>query len=214
MSRISSGVSAATFSNAWLSVITSFGFSRNRPSTFFSSVSFTTTDTASASSISRIVCCCGRISLPLGAALSIGTTSTAMSEGSKRSLTIYLSGSSILAAEAISSFSSGIPSPVAALTQITLPVSSTEPSLPLSPRFTLFPHFPFSSFFPPPTAFSRLSCSTVFFRAASSAASFLFTAMTYGIFFSLIRSRSAISSGAAPTVPSMTSTAASVLLST
>ena len=82
---MSSGVSFETFPNAWLSVITSFGFFPIFSSVFFNSLSFTTIETAPASKISRMVCCCGRIRRPLGAALSIGTTKITKSEGSNRS---------------------------------------------------------------------------------------------------------------------------------
>ena len=44
--------------------------------------------------MSRIVCCCGKIRRPFGAALSIGTTSTTKSDGSRRSPTIFRSSSS------------------------------------------------------------------------------------------------------------------------
>ena len=195
---MSEGVSEATFPNTWLSVITSAGFLPSCPSTSFNSFSFTTTETASASKMSRMVCCWGRISLPFGAALSIGTTSTAISEGFRRSRTIYRSGSSVSAAAAICSFNSLIPPPVAALTKITCGFPGCGSSV--------CPVRPWTS--------SELSPSTVFLRISGSASSFLFTATTYGIFFSLIRFSSAISSGAAPQVPSMTSTATSVLLST
>ena len=64
-----------------------------------------------------MVCCCGKISLPLGAALSIGTTSITKSLGATRSPTRTLSSLVSLRSFAIVSFSSKIPSPVRALTE-------------------------------------------------------------------------------------------------
>ena len=113
---MSSGVSFETFPNAWLSVITSFGFFPIFSSVFFNSLSFTTIETAPASKISRMVCCWGRMSRPLGAALSIGTTKTTKSEGSNRSDTSGFETASVFAAFAIVSFNSVIPAFVRALT--------------------------------------------------------------------------------------------------
>ena len=77
--RISSGTMSFTLWNTWLSVITSDGFVPRLLSVASSSVSRTIKAVAPASSRSRIVCCCGRISLPFGAAVSIGITKTVRS---------------------------------------------------------------------------------------------------------------------------------------
>ena len=85
--------------------------SGSRPSFFnvsASSVSLTTMETAPDSRISRMVCCCGRISLPFGAAESIGTTRTIRSIGRIRSCTIYRSLSEEGMSFPINSFSSWI----------------------------------------------------------------------------------------------------------
>ena len=106
VSKISFGVSFATFPKTWLSVITIFGFLPSEANVPASSVSFTTIADASASKMSRIVCCCGKIRRPFGAALSIGTTSTTKSDGSRRSPTIFRSSSSFPFNAPSSSFSS------------------------------------------------------------------------------------------------------------
>ena len=54
--------------------MTNAGFLPISSNVFSNSVSLTTIEAAPASKRSRIVCCCGRINLPFGAALSIGTT--------------------------------------------------------------------------------------------------------------------------------------------
>ena len=77
--------------NAWLSVMTRRGFLPRDESVSFNSVSRVTIEIAPASSTSRMVCCCGRIRRPFGAAESIGTTRTTKSFGFKRSRTRYLS---------------------------------------------------------------------------------------------------------------------------
>ena len=115
----SDGISFATLPNTWLSVITSFGFFPRFWSVSQSSSSLTTTAVAPASSTPRIVCCCGRISLPFGAALSIGTTRTAKSPISSRSSTKGYSGFFCSIPEAIFSFSSRIWRFFAALTHNT-----------------------------------------------------------------------------------------------
>ena len=79
------GVSAATFRNAWESVTTSFGGVFSRSSALRNSRSFTTRQYASLSSKSRMASTCGRISRPLGASLSIGTTRTTSWPGPTRS---------------------------------------------------------------------------------------------------------------------------------
>ena len=68
VSGISSGVSADTLANAWLSVMTRRGFLPRDESVSFNSVSRVTIEIAPASSTSRMVCCCGRIRRPFGAA--------------------------------------------------------------------------------------------------------------------------------------------------
>ncbi len=88
VSKTLSGTIFATVGKAWLSVITRAGGFPSFFSVSSSSVSRTVTETAPASKRSRMVCCCGRISLPFGAALSIGTTSTTKSIGETRSRTI------------------------------------------------------------------------------------------------------------------------------
>ena len=80
-------MSAATFRNAWESVTTSAGGFASRASASRSSRSWTTSAIDSPSSRSRIAITCGRISRPLGASLSIGTTRTATSPGGTRSAT-------------------------------------------------------------------------------------------------------------------------------
>lgn len=107
--RISSGVSALTFANTWLSVMTILGFLPREASVSLSPFSLTTTDTASASRISRMVCCWGRIRRPLGAALSMGTTRTARSDCESRSPTIFRLVSWVLPSCARHSLSAVIP---------------------------------------------------------------------------------------------------------
>ena len=63
-----------------------------------------------------MVCCCGSIKRPFGAAESIGTTRTMTSRGEMRSAIMRLEFSASEMSRAIFSFSSWIPSPVAALT--------------------------------------------------------------------------------------------------
>ena len=98
-----------TLAKAWLSVTTSFGLmpcERKRSRVDFSSVSRTTSESPPRSKIARMVCCWGRISLPFGAALSMGTTRITRSSGLIRSpMRGYLWESSGFM-EAIFSFSS------------------------------------------------------------------------------------------------------------
>ena len=115
---MSSGVCLSASSKTWLSVITSFGLLPRRESVSESSVSRVTTDMAPLSSTSRMVCCWGRIRRPLGAALSMGTTSTTRSRGSSRSPTRRFPRPFSGTSRASRSFSSSIPSPVRALTQM------------------------------------------------------------------------------------------------
>ena len=193
VSRISSGVSFATRPNTWLSVMTIFGFFPSAGSAFASSSSFSTMEAASASRISRMVCCCGRIRRPLGAALSIGTTRTTKSDGSSRSPTILRPLSCTFPRSARHSLSSSMPCPVRALTLIT----GREAG--------------YGSCGSPPasTCFSGLHGSS-----AGSSRSALLQAITHGICFSCILLRSARSSAAIPWPWSTTRTATSVLLST
>ena len=103
-----SGTTSATSENAWLSVITRSGSRPSFLSAAKSSVSRTTTDMAPASRISRMACCCGRISRPFGAALSMGTTRTTRSRGFKKSPTRRQPFSFSFTRPAILSFSSWI----------------------------------------------------------------------------------------------------------
>ena len=105
---MSFGVSADTLAKTWLSVMTILGFLPKVAKVSRNSNSFTTIAVASASRISRIVCCCGRISLPLGAALSIGMTRTAKSPGCRISPTIFSLLSSVTARAAIFSLSNSM----------------------------------------------------------------------------------------------------------
>ena len=82
------GVSADTLAKAWLSVTTSLGrmpWLRKCKRVSFSSTSRTTRESAPRSRMSRIVCCWGRMSRPLGAALSMGITRITRSRGSIKS---------------------------------------------------------------------------------------------------------------------------------
>ena len=115
-----SGTAFETRANAWLSVTTSFGqtpCAKKWSRVLFNSVSRTTRERAPRSRISRIVCCCGRIRRPFGAALSIGTTRMTRSRGLIRSwISGYLCVSSGFR-EAIFSFSSWMFMPSEALTR-------------------------------------------------------------------------------------------------
>ena len=117
VSGTSCGVTAATCSNAWLSVTTMRGRSRRRENACSSASSFVTRAWPPASSMSRIVCCWGRISRPFGADASMGVTSTTRSPGASRSAIIGGRGGSACASDAIRSRSALIFSPVLALTQ-------------------------------------------------------------------------------------------------
>ena len=68
VSQISFGVSLLTFAKTWLSVITILGLLPRVFSVLESSFSLMTMAAAPASSTSRMVCCCGRIRRPFGAA--------------------------------------------------------------------------------------------------------------------------------------------------
>ncbi len=127
VSGISSGTSRATCSKAWLSVMTRAGFCPRASKVCRSSVSLVTMETAPASRISRMVCCCGRIRRPLGAALSMGITRTTRSDGRIRSPTIRSRLSSAGTREAIRSFNSWILVWSAALTHST--ESSVRPAV-------------------------------------------------------------------------------------
>ena len=109
VSLISSGTIFETLPNACESVMTNAGFLPISSKVFSNSVSLTTIDAAPASRRSRIVCCCGRISLPFGAALSIGTTKITKSFGQTKSPTIFSVSSSVGTSFPISSFNSQIP---------------------------------------------------------------------------------------------------------
>ena len=76
VSLMSFGVSFAIAAKAWLSVITSDGFWASEFKVCSNSLSLVTTAIAPESRISRITICCGKIILPFGAALSIGTSTT------------------------------------------------------------------------------------------------------------------------------------------
>ena len=106
------GVSPATFRKAWESVTTRAGgfFMLSRQSR--SSRSLTTTQVASWSSRSRIVCTCGMIKRPLGASRSMGTTSTTVSPPRTMSPTIVGGVISASGTTRISSWrNSGAPRP-------------------------------------------------------------------------------------------------------
>ena len=113
-----------TSPKAWLSVITSDGLTASPARAFSSSVSLVTTGTAPASRISLITCCCGKISLPFGAAESIGTTNTTKSRGLIKSPTSFNFISSVFKRIPIFSLSSCIFSPVLALTYISFSASA------------------------------------------------------------------------------------------
>ena len=114
---ISLGKTLLTLPKIWLSVMTSFGGADNFSSVETSSVSLQTIAFAPASRISRMVCCWGKISLPLGAALSIGTTRTTTSPTSSISEMMRRLVSSLFASAAQVSRSSWMPVPCFALTQ-------------------------------------------------------------------------------------------------
>ena len=193
VSRMSSGVSFATDPNTWLSVMTILGFFPSAGSAFASPSSLSTMETAPASRISRMVCCCGRMRRPLGAALSMGTTSTAKSNGSSKSPTILRPLSCLFPRPARHSLSWSMPCPVRALTMITgRDCGYASCGLPADSPW--FPESPW--------------------LAAGPSMSALLQAITHGIRFSCIRPRSALSSYAMPWQPSTTKTATSVLLST
>ncbi|MNI50687.1 hypothetical protein D3C73_1053680 [compost metagenome] len=92
------------------------GLPVNRDRVWLSSCSLVTTANASHSIISRMACCWGRISLPFGAALSTGTTSTATSPGLSRSPTSRKRCSSWASLSAAALFSAPIPLPLIVLT--------------------------------------------------------------------------------------------------
>ena len=120
---MSFGVSRSTWAKAWLSVMTMRGLTASFSKVGARVFSFTTMAVQSASSTSRMVCCWGRISLPLGAALSMGVTRTTRSPGVSRSPTRRLSSPCERVSRAMRSFSSSMPSLVTALT-----ASSFSPS--------------------------------------------------------------------------------------
>ena len=90
-----------------------------------SSVSLVVIANAPTSSISLIACCCGKISLPFGAALSIGITRTTSCPGSIISPTSLSPFPSEGIRCPILSFSSSIPVFSVALTYITFPAPSS-----------------------------------------------------------------------------------------
>ncbi len=183
---MSSGTILATCSNAWLSVMTRAGRFPREARVSLSSASLVTTETAPASRISRMVCCCGRIKRPFGAALSMGTTRTARSEGFKRSPTIRSLVSSAGTREAIRSFSSWMLSREAALAWMT------------------------------GRAYLVRRCFMAARAAGSSGSgirSALFRTTIQGMDFACIVSKMSSSSRVIPAVPSTTSTAMSVLFS-
>ena len=120
VSGISSGVSRDTSSKAWLSVMTIRGGTLSFSSVCGRSVAWQTTALAWASSTSRSTCCWGRIIRPLGAAASMGITSTTRSPGDSRSPT-RRGVSSRGTASTIACFRASIPSPVRALTKTPAP---------------------------------------------------------------------------------------------
>ena len=141
------------------SVITNLGFLPKLANVSLSSYSFTTIAVASASNISLIVCCCGSINLPFGAALSIGTTRTTKSEGSNKSPTIWNLASSVGACFAISSFNSYIFSFVTELTHRVLGESSNGNSIPFSlTKSSLFITTIYGIFFSLNFSIKALSC--------------------------------------------------------
>ena len=98
----------------------------------FNSVSLTTMETALASKISRMVCCCGKISRPFGAEESIGTTRTTKSLGEIKSLTIGVPFTSLGRRVEIFSFNSRMWKPVFALISIVCSVCSARESVDFS----------------------------------------------------------------------------------
>ena len=114
---ISSGMTAATSPKTWLSVTTMRGGLPSSSSVFARAFSLTTTAVQLASRISRMVCCCGRMSRPFGAAVSIGTTRTTKSPAVSKSPIIGVSSPTGFR-RAICSFNSKMPSLVTALTYI------------------------------------------------------------------------------------------------
>ena len=187
VSGISEGVSLSTSLNAWLSVITSAGFFPSESSVLLSSVSFTTIAVVPASRRSRIVCCCGRISLPFGAAESIGTTSTMKSPGVTRSRTINLEDSSAGTKVPRRSFNSWIW------------------------RFSVVLVHRICS---KGILYFRWVDTIISWCVCSDTRSALLRTSKRGIFLSCMRVRIALSCGVIPEVPSITSTAMSVLFRT
>ena len=116
VSITSSGVCGATFPKTWESVISSRGFFANPSRASRSLSSLTTIAVALLSKISRMVCTWGKMSRPLGAAISMGTTSRQISPGSMRSPTIWASSKWAGARSIIRSFKNSIPSPLRELT--------------------------------------------------------------------------------------------------
>ena len=152
------------------------------------------------SRMSRITCCCGRISLPLGAALSIGMTRMTWSPFCRRSETrrgsVPCPAFHARYMSAIFSLRAKIPSPVNALTE-TMPETVSLNSS----GHTSFPAACLS-----PESSVRLSV------AAGSCArrSILLPAMRQGIFLSAKRPKSSRSQSQSPLVASVTRMARSV----
>ena len=119
VSGIVSGTIADTNLNIWLSVITMLTRRPRIPSTDSSSVSLTAIETPLLSRMLLMACCCGNISRPLGAALSIGMTRTAISPCVISPERRLLSSSEEERARPIAFFSSSTPSPVTELTKKT-----------------------------------------------------------------------------------------------
>ena len=115
---MSSGTIFITFANAWESVTTRDTFPSSRLRVSSSSVSLHTTAVAPVSRTSLMTCCCGSISLPFGAAESIGMTSTTISPGCIKSPTSLLVMVSVTVSFPINSFSSSIPCLRSALTHM------------------------------------------------------------------------------------------------
>ena len=92
---------------------------------------------APASSTSRMTCCCGRMRRPLGAALSMGITSTTISPGASRSAMSCGSGPAAEPTRASVSLSSAMPSPVAELVRTTAAAPATSGSAASEARSSL-----------------------------------------------------------------------------
>ena len=126
MSGISLGTVLSTNANTWESVITMRGFTDREFRVFSNSLSRHTTGMAPLSKASLITCCCGSIRRPLGAALSIGVTSTIRSLADTRSDISFCSFPVFLSIPATRSLSSVIFVPFKALTHRALSFHSDQ----------------------------------------------------------------------------------------